>query len=173
MQGFILFAKKNRADFCFFQECHSTSNDSNFWRSQWGNDTWSAHGSGHSAGVGIFKHNFNRNILETNIDSSGHFLIMIIAIHNLKTIIINLYGFNSSVDNNILFDTLEEKISYWLIKCPNASWVLGGDFNIAVNTMLDRWPPRRSVSLNSALKCFMDKISDWYLEETVSKWPAI
>lgn len=61
---------------------------------------------------------------------------MIIAINILKIVIINIYGYNSSVETNILFDTLEDKTSYWLTNYPSASLVLGGDFNIAVNDML-------------------------------------
>lgn len=75
---------------------------------------------------------------------------MVIANKNHTIIIINIYGYNSSVENSMFFDTIEGKISYWLNKYPNASVVVGGDFNIAINNMLDRWPPRRSGSSNSA-----------------------
>jgi len=161
-KALFLFAKKNKTDFCFFQECHSTANDCSFWRSQWGDNIWLAHGSEHSAGVGIFRYNFNGNIQNTDLDSSGHFLIMVITKNNHTILIINIYGYNTSVENNMLLDTLEDKIledkiSHWLNKYPHASLVVGGDFNIAMNNMLDRWPPRRSGSPNSVLKCLMDK----------------
>lgn len=34
---------------------------------------------------------------------------------------------------------------------------MGGDFNFVLDNTVDRWPPKRLVSLNSAFKCFMDK----------------
>lgn len=57
----------------------------------------------------------------------------------------------------MLYDTLEEKISRWLSIYPNASIILGGDFNIALNNTLDRSPSMQSLWINPALKCFMDK----------------
>ncbi len=108
----FLFAKNYKGNFCFFQECHSTSDVSNLWRSQQGNDVWLAHGSEHSVGGGIFKCSFNGNVLETNSDSSGHCLVLIIAINNFKIIIINIYGYNSPMDNNTLFGR-----NWELLKC--------------------------------------------------------
>ena len=57
----------------------------------------------------------------------------------------------------MFLDTIEDKISYWLNKYPYASLVVEGDFNIEMNNMLDKWPPRRSGSRNSVLSCLMDK----------------
>ena len=54
-KALFLFAKKKKTDLCFFQECHSTANYCNFWRSQWGDNICLAHGSEHSAGVGIYR----------------------------------------------------------------------------------------------------------------------
>ncbi len=49
-KALFLFAKQQKSHFCFFQEVHSTHNDVSFWKAQWGNGIWFAHGSEHSAG---------------------------------------------------------------------------------------------------------------------------
>lgn len=54
-KALFLFAKQQKSDFCFFQEVHSTPKDVNFWKAQWGNDVWFAHGSERTAGVAILK----------------------------------------------------------------------------------------------------------------------
>jgi len=156
-KALFLFSKRHKVDFCFFQESHSTSKDVKFWRSQWGNDIWLSHGSEHSAGVGIMRYNFNGNILETSIDPSGHFLLMVVVINHFILIIVNVYGYNSVSENHAFFNTLDQKLSYALGKYPSAFLILGGDFNIALNNILDRLPPRKTVSPNSNLVAFMDK----------------
>lgn len=156
-KALFLFSKRHKVDFCFFQESHSTSKDTKFWRSQWGNEIWLSHGSEHSAGVGIMRYNFNGNILETSIDPSGHFLLMIIVINQFILIIVNIYGYNSVAENCDFFNTLDQKLSYALGKYPTAFLILGGDFNITMNNMLDRYPPRKAVSPNSHLVAFIDK----------------
>lgn len=54
-KALFLCAKQLKTDFVFFQESHSLAKDSNFWKSQWGNDIWLSHGSEHSAGVSCLK----------------------------------------------------------------------------------------------------------------------
>ncbi len=63
-KALFLLAKQLKTDFIFFQETHSVVNDVKFWRSQWNNDVWFAHGSERSAGVATLKNNFSGNVLE-------------------------------------------------------------------------------------------------------------
>lgn len=72
-KALFFFAKKHKTDFCFIQESHSVPDDGKFWRPQWGNELWQAHGSEHSAGVTTLKLNFSGTLLLTTCDSSGHF----------------------------------------------------------------------------------------------------
>lgn len=139
-KALFLYGKKFKADFLFLQETHSTANEVNFWRSQWGNDIWLSHGSEHSAGVGTLKCNFTGNILHSDIDINGHFVCQVIDFNKIVLIITNVYGYNTKVGNESLFDTIEQKLLIWLNKFPNALLLIGGDFNVALDNALDRWP---------------------------------
>lgn len=64
----FLYLKQFKTDFCFLQECHSSVEDLNFWRSQWGLDIWMSHGTSHSAGVCILKNQFKGKVLLSESD---------------------------------------------------------------------------------------------------------
>lgn len=72
-EALLLFGKKYNTDFGFFQESHSTVNDCNFWKSQWGN-AWFSHGSERSAGVLTLKNKFAGDVLHYYCDPCGHFI---------------------------------------------------------------------------------------------------
>lgn len=82
---------------------------------------------------------------------------MVICLNNTVVILINIYGYNSSYENDLLLEVIEEKILLWLNAYPNALVFIGGDFNIVPDNNLDRLPPKQSASTNSKLKIFMDK----------------
>ncbi len=160
----FLYAKRFRADFLFLHETHSTANEVNFWRSQWGNDIWLSHGSEHSAGVGTLKCNFTGNILHSDIDINGHFVCQVIDFNKIILIVTNVYGYNTKVGNENLFDTIEQKLLIWLNKFPNAFLLMGGDFNVALDNALDRWLSRQNNNETCHLKLFMqrfDLINIW------------
>ncbi len=140
-KALFLFAKQQKSDFYFFQESHSVVNDTLFWKSQWGNEIWFSHGTERSAGAAILKYCFNGSILHSESDLEGHYLILIINIDNFIVLLANVYGYNSKTGNDFLFDVLETRILYWISRYPNILLIIGGDFNIALNGLLDRWPP--------------------------------
>lgn len=88
----------------------------------------------------------------------------IVQIHNFNFIVLNVYGYNSKAENYILLDRIEERIVHWLTKFPNAYILLGGDFNITLDNMVDRWPPGSYSNMNVKLKMLMqrfDLIDAW------------
>lgn len=155
-KALFLYAKSHKASFCFFQECHSTKEDTNFWRAQWGNELWLAHGSSHSAGVAILRNDFTGNVVDTDNDPAGHFCFVTISLEGNVVIAVNIYGYNSSSDNDILLDIVEDKLKQWLNKYPDAILIIGGYFNVTQNDLLDSWPPCQSNS-SGKLKSFMDR----------------
>jgi len=128
-KALFLFAKQQRSDFCFFQEVHSTPKDINFWKAQWGNDAWFAHGSERTAGVAILKNKFSGDILFSEGDPLGHFIILVTKLDLVTTIIINFYGYNSKPENYVLINILESRFTHCFSKLPN-SLIIKGDFNI-------------------------------------------
>lgn len=154
-KALFLFSRQFGSDFVFFQESHSKGNNVNFWKSQWGSEIWFSHGSEHSARVSCLKNNFTGDVLHTYCDEYGHFILLILKCYNLNLIVVNYYGYNSRSENDQLLFVLEDKLTYWQSKFPNAYLVIGGDFNTVLNESLDRWPPGRPSDSNAALKAFM------------------
>lgn len=111
-KAIFLFLKQFKSDFCFLQECHSTKEDCNFWRSQWGSDLWMAHGTSNSAGVCILKNRFDGKIVCSNCDPGGHYICLVLEISNVTIIIVNIYGFNQQKDNEKLIDQVEERVKF-------------------------------------------------------------
>lgn len=158
-KALFLFAKQQKSDFHFFQESHTVVNDASFWKTQWGNNLWFSHGSERSAGVTSLKNNFNGVVLHSEMDPIGHFVILILNVDNNIILLANIYGYNSKPENDFLFDALESSFLQWLSKYPNALILMGGDFNIALNSSLDRWPPNTNNSSASTLSIFMEKFN--------------
>lgn len=143
-KALFLFAKQLKTNFVFFQESHSVVDDIRLWRSQWNNDIWFAHGSERSAGVATLKNNFSGKVLEASTDPLGHFTCLLIACNNLMFILVNIYGYNLTMENNKLFESVNDKILRWLQTHPQAL-LLVGDFNLTLNDAVDRWPPSSQV----------------------------
>lgn len=156
-KALFLFAKQLKTDFIYFQESHSISADINFWRSQWGNDIWFSHGSERSAGVTTAKNSFSGDVLHSDCDSLGHYILLVVRFNNTTFITANLYGYNSKSDNDKLLDSLENRIFLWLSKYPDSLLFIGGDFNTTLDDTMDRWPPAQSSSSNTKLKMLMEK----------------
>lgn len=156
-KALFLFVKQLNTDLSFCQESHSNSNDENFWRSQWGNELWFSHCSERSAGVLTLKHKYNGDILHTDTDPKGHFICQVVDYNKIVLITFNIYGYNSNLENIQLFANIENRLKYWLTKFPNAHILLGGDFNVSLNSEIDRWPPARDNNRNAYFKLFMDR----------------
>ncbi len=132
-------------------------NDVSFWKAQWGNDIWFAHGFEHSAGVAILKSTFSGDILYSDVNNLGHCILLVAKCDLLNMILVNFYGYNSKSENDELFDTLEIRLTHCLSKIPNSLILIGSDFNITLDNSFDRWPPRAPSSYNFRLKAFMQK----------------
>jgi len=145
--------------FVFFSKAIPHLLMSNFWKSQWGNDIWFSQGSERSAGVTTLKNTFTGDVLHSDCDSLGHYICLIIRVDNVHVIIINLYGYNNKLENDKLLDSLEERITFWLTKYPNSLLLIGGDFNVALDNTIDRWPPGRPSSISTNLKRLMGRFN--------------
>jgi len=131
--------------------------DSKFWRSQWGSDVWFSNCSERSAGVITMSNRFNGNILHSEGDCNGHFLIHVLSFNNITVLVINMYGYNSNAENSRLLILLESRMKHWLSKFPSAYIIFGGDFNITLNNQIDRWPPGKNSSTSRQLLLLMDR----------------
>ncbi len=76
----IFVLQRNEGRFLFFYKNPTSSEDVPFWKNQWGDDLWLAHGTNHSAGVIILKGSFRGKILYNQCDVKGHWVILVIEI---------------------------------------------------------------------------------------------
>uniref|UniRef100_A0A096MII7 Endonuclease/exonuclease/phosphatase domain-containing protein n=1 Tax=Poecilia formosa TaxID=48698 RepID=A0A096MII7_POEFO len=64
----------------------------------------------------------------------------------------------------------------WLSKYPDSIILIGGDFNIALDNTIDRWPPKQQTSFSANLKNFMEKfnvVDIWrekFPDDKIFKW---
>lgn len=89
---------------------------------------WFAHGSERSAGVTSLKNTFLEMFWRHF--QFGHFLFLLISWNNLFFILVNIYGYNFNTENDNLFDSLDDRLSFWFQKYPQAFLLVGGDLNI-------------------------------------------
>ncbi len=94
----------------------------------------------------------------SDCDLQGHYICLIVRCFNVTLIIVNIYGFNSKAQNNHLLISSEKKLINWLAKFHDAYLIVGGDFDIVLDEIRDRWPPGRPSNVNSTLKSFMERL---------------
>ena len=127
------FLHKTRADFICIQESHSQKEDVATWSAEWGSTIYFSHGSNDSRGVMILS---NRNseckVLKSFCDLEGRYVIMEIEINNTTMILTSLYAPNQ--DSPQFFEELFSKINSF----DNPAMILVGDFNLVLDTTLDR-----------------------------------
>lgn len=105
-----------------------------------GKMTWFLRGSVRSAGVAILKNSFHDSISHLESDHNGGYVLY----GWQDSASCQLVWFNSKCENYFLFDVLEAWFTHWLSKYPNILFCVGGDFNIALDEALDRWPQSRN-----------------------------
>jgi len=59
--------------------------------------------------------------------------LLLLKCYNVNLIVVNYYGYNSRSENDQLLFALEDKLTFWQSKFPNAYLVIGGDFNTVLN----------------------------------------
>ena len=132
------FKSKITADeILLLQETHSSSDDEQKWRDNFGDNTFFSHGKGNSCGILISyigTHNFVMNNQKT--DNDDRILILDVTINDVNFVLINLYNANTETEQvsvlNIL-SSLLEKFDVTIEK----NLILAGDFNLFLNSKLD------------------------------------
>lgn len=109
-KAIFLYVKNFDADFSLIQESHSSDEDYNFWKSQWGEDIWMSHGSHHSAGTLTLKHKFSGKVVSSYTDLKGHYTLVVFSQCNQIFLLGNVYGFTNARENKELFQELNDKI---------------------------------------------------------------
>lgn len=137
-----MFCKGQQAHCTFLQETHSDISDVKFWSQQWGDKILFSHGTNRSAGVAICFNRCPGKILGEKADKDGHWVACVLEIDANLIILINIYGYNNDNKNKNLLHQISEVIIELKAKFPTDHIIVGGDFNLAPDEWMDRWPSK-------------------------------
>ena len=126
------------ADICFLQETYSTVELVNQWRKQWPGELFFSHGSNHSCGVAILvRKSLDFKLTSSRVDNEGRYLILEAIIQDTPFLLINIYAPNKTSNQSSFFLALPELISVEELRESNYKFLIGGDFNVALQPSLD------------------------------------
>ena len=137
------------------QETHWKTEHENLIRSQWGFECFVAGNDTGSRGVAImFRNNFEYKIHNIRRDEEGRFILLDIEILNQRITLGNVYG-PSAGDHPEFFENLFDLI----VTLDNEKIIIGGDWNIALNPIIDTNHPSNVYRHRSRRKVieFMEK----------------
>ena len=124
---------KQKSAIIFLQETHSMGNLEKIWRTQWGGDIYFAHGDSNSRGVAILvKKNIPLKINDLISDDNGRYIILDAHVGDKDITLANLYAPNEDSPNFFL-----EVIEH-IENLPNDNRIIAGDFNLVLNTSIDK-----------------------------------
>ncbi len=138
----FLFCKNEKAHCYLLQETHSNDIDEKFWSNQWGDKILFCHGTNRSAGVAILLNNFPGQVLTTNRDPLGHWILCVFEANDDFMILGNIYGYNNPNQNKSMFAEITKTIKVLCQRYPTDNLIFGGDYNMVMDEWLDRSPPK-------------------------------
>ena len=110
----------------------------NEWRKQFPGEFFSSHGSNHSCGVAILVHkSLDFKLISLRIDNEGRYLILEAIIQEMRFVLINIYEPNKTSNQSSYFLALSELIPVEHLRESNHKFLIGGDFNVALQPSLD------------------------------------
>ena len=114
------YLQNTNSDIILLQETHSSPATNKMWN------------NGTNFGVAILIKNKNINITQTFQDTEGRILNAIINHNKQKYQIINIYSPNNPQERPQFFSNITRHIQ------PNMGDILGGDFNMVLDSSMDR-----------------------------------
>lgn len=129
--------KQKKLDICLLQETYGTSQIENMWRNQWGGNILFSNGTNHARGVALLvRAGFDANITNVITDNIGRMMLVDINIQGTPFKILNLYAPNTELGqyhfSRYIKNNLNTNVN------PHEKLIIGGDFNIILDTNLDR-----------------------------------
>ena len=133
------FLKQQKSTIIFLQETHSKQADETIWQKEYTKDTKYKilfnHSGDRSAGQAIILNLKNINILKSGIVMSGRIQYCEIENDEKKILFINIYAPNTDTGRVDFFKGLKNFLVHKIIW---QSLVIGGDFNVILNPILDK-----------------------------------
>ena len=125
----------NNNGFIFLQETHSSLNDEQKWKDDFGSPLFFSHRKSNSCGVAIgycgteaFK------VVNTACNKNGRILILDAELNGTNFLLINFYNSNTESEQLSTFSTLQKLLENLII---TKKIVFGGDFNLIFDCKFD------------------------------------
>ena len=87
------------------------------------------------------------------------YICEVLKLLDLTLITCNIYGYNSRQENEVQITTIDDIIVTWFTKVSNATLLIGRDFNVTINSAMDKWPPGPLNNANAYFIRFMEKFN--------------
>lgn len=140
----ITYLKKQKTDIAFIQETHLTDIEHTKLKRDWIGKVYYSSFSSSARGVALLINKNLRFQLNTvQKDTSGRFILVDCIINRNRLTLASIYGPN--IDDPIFFNKLTMKLTSAEGQC-----ILGGDFNLVLNPLLDRSAPKNTTLSKSA-----------------------
>jgi exonuclease III len=125
-------------DIILLQETYSTNDIVKYYKYQWKGDMYFSHGTNHSKGVAILiKNNLDHDIISSHIDTDGRYIILEMFVDGKPLIVANVYAPCSGKKEQLPFyDKFKRTLQDICI--DNKPIIIGGDYNILLNPVVDR-----------------------------------
>ena len=116
------------------QDIHCSKGKENMFRNAWGTDILIAPFRSNARGVAILSKGVKVTVCETRIDEGGNYVIAKVIINDtMKILLANVYGPND--DRPEFYEKLGKLLEE--VEEENTPVIMGGDFNIALDSELD------------------------------------
>ena len=137
-KALFMWLNERKYDIIFLQETYCTVEVEDTWRTQWQGKLFSSHGTNHSCGVMVLvRSDLDFNLKSVEADVQGRYVLVEADVQGSNFLFVNVYAPNKVQEQCLFFDNLNKIIENFVIDKEQKKIVIGGDFNIALDSDLD------------------------------------
>ena len=133
-----MWLNERKYDIILLQETYCTMEVEDIWRTQWQGKLFSSHGTNHSCGVMVLvRSDLDFNLKYVEVDVQGRYVLVEADVQGSNFLFVNVYAPNKVQEQCLFFNNLNKIIENFVVDKEQKKIVIGGDFNIALDSDLD------------------------------------